>query len=284
MTLIVGDRAGFDSAFLTVPVTLPRPSAALGDDLLVVDGSAAVRYTHFSLGISKSRQMARWVAWNVDGAHPPTTPVGREGDPFRLDPRVDARFQIPDSYYSNNRLDRGHIARREDLVWGSSAEAESANQDSFFLTNITPQMDDFNRSSKRGVWGQLENSLLSQERLDHLRVSLLGGPVLAVDDPYYQGHQVPQIFWKLVVYSMGGQPRARAFKLEQHVVVQDALAPSDLDLHKFDTFAIDAEQLQSLTSLEFSRTIIALLPRAKRGPTLDASQPHVIRDVADLNW
>jgi len=37
-----------------------------------------------------------------------------------------AAFQVDDALYSNNRLDRGHIARRADLLWGTREEAEAA--------------------------------------------------------------------------------------------------------------------------------------------------------------
>ena len=45
---------------------------------------------------------------------------------------------------------------------------------------------------------------------------MLAGPVLAADDPVYQGVQVPLIFWKVLVYRPVGQDlRARAFVVTQ---------------------------------------------------------------------
>ncbi len=123
--------------------------AALQDDTVRLDGSEVIPYTHFSLALSKSRRFARWVAWNIDGGT--LKKISRNGIPFIKDPRIPADFQSGDELYSGNRLDRGHLARRADLVWGTLSEAKSANIDSFFFTNITPQMDDFNQSSKDGV-------------------------------------------------------------------------------------------------------------------------------------
>ena len=245
--------AGFDRSFVGFAVAPPRPKAAIADDLLRVGRSAELRYTHFSLAMSRSRKMARWVAWNVDGGAKPSGNIGREGLSFRPDPRLATDQQIPNSFYEHNPLDRGHVARREDLVWGTDDEARQANADSFFLTNITPQMNTFNESSRSGVWGELENTLLSQERADALRVSLMGGPVLADDDPKFGGYQVPKAFWKVLYYTLNGQPHARGFVLQQDLgsLKQELVAPTDLDLSRYQTYAVDASVLEQQTSLSF---------------------------------
>lgn len=103
-----------------------------------------------SLAQSKSRRFAIWVAWNIDGNS--IKKVSRNGIKFVFDNRF-KQFQVGDELYSDNRLDRGHIARRADLVWGPLEEAQKANKDSFFFSNITPQMDDFNQG-KLGVFGE----------------------------------------------------------------------------------------------------------------------------------
>ena len=48
-------------------------------------------------------------------------------------------MQTGDELYAENPLDRGHIARRADLLWASREQAQQANTDSFFFTNITPR-------------------------------------------------------------------------------------------------------------------------------------------------
>jgi len=108
--------AGFDRVFLTEQVHPPTCDPA---ELLVVDGQVEIRYMHFSLAMHVERRLARWVAWNIDG---PTRwdgdDIPREGLRFLTDPRVPAEAQITDPVYARNRLDRGHVARRADLLWG----------------------------------------------------------------------------------------------------------------------------------------------------------------------
>ena len=155
----------------------PTIDASLRDDTVRLDGSEIIPYTHFSLALSKSRRFARWVAWNIDGGT--LKKINRNGIPFVKDPRIPAEFQSGNELYSGNRLDRGHLARRADLLWAAMPEAERANKDSFFFTNITPQMDDFNQSSKNGVWGRIEDAVFADvdvERPQGQRVRRTGLP------------------------------------------------------------------------------------------------------------
>ncbi len=74
--------------------------------------------------------------------------------------------------YSDNVLDRGHIARRADLCWGGIAEAQQANADSFYYTNIAPQHQAYNQSSRQGLWGELEDHVFAQAGIAKLRLSV----------------------------------------------------------------------------------------------------------------
>ncbi len=176
------------------------------DDAVLVDGDPVVPYTHFSLTMSASRRLARWVAWNVDGTA--MRRLVRSND-FRLDPRVPADAQVGEELYADNRLDRGHLARRADLTWGAAAEAARANTDSFFFTNIAPQIDSFNQASRWGVWGRLEDALYEAVTVDRLRISVFGGPVLRDDDLVYRGVLVPREFWKVIAWEEEGALTAR---------------------------------------------------------------------------
>lgn len=115
---------GFNTNFLVTPINRPTPSAQIAEDLVQLDGSLVVDYTHFSLALSRSRKFARWVGWNIDGAHPQL--LSRTGINFSKDPRIPAEVQAGNDLYADNRLDRGPLARRADLTWGTSTEAHQA--------------------------------------------------------------------------------------------------------------------------------------------------------------
>lgn len=150
---------GFDRDFLTEPVHPPGCDPA---ELLLVDGQVEIQYMHFSVAMHSGRRLARWVAWNIDGiTRWDGDDIPRAGVRFAPDPRIPANAQTTEAVYTGNRLDRGHLARRADLLWGTHAEAQVANRHSFFFTNITPQMDNFNQSGQNGIWGRLENAVLA---------------------------------------------------------------------------------------------------------------------------
>ena len=264
----------FDAEFLGPRVDVPVPVGAVADDVLDVDGTTRWDYTHFSLAMSASRRLARWVGWHIDGLTLfPSESIPRAND-FRLDPRLPAEAQTGEDVYAGNDLDRGHLARRSDLLWSSLEEAQAANEDSFFFTNITPQMNDFNQSGLDGVWGLLENAVLEQAGLERRRLTLFGGPVLTDDDVVYRDVLIPGAYWKVVVYVLDGRLSARCFVLAQEV---DPLRLS-FSLDEFATFEVSLADLETLLSLTFASLhapTVAVPPQAP---------PRRIADVSQIAW
>jgi endonuclease G len=265
------DASGYDEDFLATPVAVPTLSPELVADAVEVDGDPVVPYTHFSLTMSASRRLARWVAWNVDG-----TAMRRleRSDDFRLDPRVPSDAQVGEELYADNRLDRGHLARRADLTWGTAAEAAQANSDSFFFTNIAPQIDAFNQAARYGVWGRLEDALYEAATVDRLRISVFGGPVLRDDDREYRGVLVPREFWKVIAWEEDGALTARAFLLTQDLDPLEAI-----DLGEFETYQVSLADLAS-------RTGVLLDPSLSAGEAsgTEAVAPHLVSSEEDIVW
>lgn len=242
----MGRRNGFDQNFLGIEAPMPEMSLSIKRDAVNFGRAQTIPYTHFSVCLSAKRRLARFVAWNVDGAH--KVVLGRHG--FRLDERVSSEHQHDNSLYADNKLDRGHIARRADLAWGPVKEAKQANRDSFFFTNIAPQHERYNQSSRGGLWGRLENLILEQADAQDIRVSVLGGPIFRDDDPEYRGARIPREFWKLVAYrSADGAMSSASFVLTQSNLLQDIEA---LDLDPFRLFQVSVEELAERTGLGFS--------------------------------
>lgn len=242
-------RMGFDTDFLGTPVGLPSLDSSIQDDALLWNGAAAIPYTHFSLSMSQSRRFARWVAWNIDGAS--IKLISRTNIDFSKDSRLPSGAQVGNELYGDNRLDRGHIARRADLLWGELPEAQQANTDSFRYTNITPQVDDFNQSSKQGIWGRLENALFEDVDVQDLRVSVFGGPIFHSDDRIYRGVALPAEYWKLLVFQDKGIVKSRAFVLTQDLDHLRAI----LTLDEFRVYQITVAELEERTKLHFPEVV-----------------------------
>jgi endonuclease G, mitochondrial len=269
-TLAATITLGFNPDFLPGhTIDLPAPgSANVDDDVAPTKAGVPMRaYTHFTLQMSAGRRFCRWVAWNIDGNG--LQQLSRKDERFVLDPEYDRKYQVDDDLYSNNRLDRGHIARRADLLWGSRDEAQQANSDSFFFTNITPQVDDFNQSKLHGLWGELENAIFEDVDVDDLKVSVIGGPIFKDTDFPYRDLLVPRSFWKIIAYIEQGTLHAKAY-----VLTQDDLEAKveSLGLEEFKLYQTSLQDLAALTELDYGNLTAAdtmpPVPEALGAPTV----------------
>jgi len=246
---VVAPALGFNLDFLPGQhLELPQPgSPAIKQDFAPTTTGDTVRnYTHYSLAMSASRRFCRWVAWNVDGNG--LQQLSRTGLDFVLDKAYDAEYQVNDELYTKNHLDRGHIARRADLLWGTREEANQANVDSFLFTNITPQLDDFNQSKQHGLWGELENAIYEDIEVEDLKISVLGGPLFKDTDFPYRDILVPRSFWKLIAYVEQGELQSKAY-----VLTQDDLEAKleSLGLEPFKLYQVAMADLSAQTGLDF---------------------------------
>jgi endonuclease G, mitochondrial len=243
-------RLGYDEDFLEVPVPLPCPAAE----------SHVLYYTHFTVVLDPARRLAVVTAVNVDGAALLDLP---RDDDWRLDPRVPAEHQAGEELYARNDLDRGHLVRRRDPVWGEAEVARRANVDTFHYTNAAPQAAGFNQS--RELWLGLEDHVLEHARAHRLRLTVLTAPVLADDDPVYRGVAIPQRFWKVVAWATEGRAAGRqlaatAFVLDQRpqlgdIDLSEARARAAREgepppLGPFRTFQVPVQDVADLTGLD----------------------------------
>jgi endonuclease G len=200
---------GYDPGFLgpQVPAPAGPPSLVLLD------------YVHFSVWLDPTRRLAALTGVNLDGATLLDLP---RADDWRIDPRVPESEQVGEAVYARNDLDRGHLVRRRDPVWGASDVAATANSDTFHYTNAAPQVSDFNQS--KVLWGGLEDYLLGHAATYASRLTVFTGPVLAPDDPVYRSVAIPRRFWKVAVWADAGALGATGYVLDQSDLLGQVLS------------------------------------------------------------
>jgi endonuclease G len=251
---------GYDPQFIGVRLPVPiAATTAVRNDLIGADGTRIAHYTHFSLSMRKSRRLPAFVAWNIDGHI--TKPASKSAS-WQLDPRVPADVQIDNELYEGTVFDRGHIAKREDLLWGGPDLAARANDDSFCYTNATPQHEKFNRLAP-ALWKSLEDEIFAQVDVADLRIALVGGPILAADDrPFLPSRApagtrpvlIPRQFFKIVAYKDNddGRVKALAFRLSQASLLERRVPTARLDLSRFKMFQVDVAEIETLTGLRMT--------------------------------
>ena len=200
------DRVGYDQRFILADSPLPLPGPGIwADDLVTLvpeaqqpgDDPSELKYTHFSVRMSRSRALPLFSACNIDG-NLSARDIPRSNT-WRRDPRIENRWQNLREGYGNEQqglFSRGHMTRREDPNWGDKATAKRADADTFHITNVAPQRQGFNG----GIWLDLENYVLDNTDRANLRVSVLTGPVLGASDPSYYNRQIPTAFWKILAF------------------------------------------------------------------------------------
>ena len=270
---------GFASNFLSNHLGNPILNEQNKEKAFILNGSEIIDYTHFSLVMNKQRKFPFWVGWNIDGSN--IKKVSRTGISFINDPRIPSEFQAGDELYRTNKLDRGHIARRADLVWGTLTEAKRANKDSFYFTNICPQMDKFNQGNKGGIWGKLEDAVFDEVEVENLRVSLFGGPVFHEDDQSYRNSKLPREFWKIIMYVESHVLKAKGFLLTQNLDELEAL-----DLDDFKVFQVSLTEIETRCGFMLDETIKAAdtFGQKLRLKKVSMLQRKAIEKVADIDW
>jgi endonuclease G len=239
------DREGYDSHFLGKLVPLPTINGALLNDCLPLnDGSGVeLKYTHFSIVIRKSRRLAFYTAVNIDGAK--LKNIERTRDKWYFDPRISQEYQAGPRLYSDNKLDRGHLVRRLDPVWGELAE--NGNLDTFHFTNCAPQHKLLNQKT----WLELEVYLLKNAENHRLKLNVFTGPIFRDDDMNYRGEfRIPAEYWKVaVIVKDDGNLSATAYLQTQKNLLEDL----EFSYGAYRTYQVPIITIEALTGLDFGK-------------------------------
>ena len=215
----------------------------------------------YSLQYSREKRLAMWVEEVInnpssDSANETTTKkADRTKSHFKEDPMIPEMWRSKLIEYRNSGLDRGHLAPAAD-----SSDQKDIN-DTFYMTNIAPQVAAFNR----GYWASLERmvrSLALHSDFDHLYV--YSGPLfLPKRDPdtghyrvSYQvlastdnvpGTAVPTHFFKIIL--------AKSKDKETNYLAAFVLPNESIDIATpLEDFLVPLESVERATGIKFFPT------------------------------
>ncbi|MER9456624.1 DNA/RNA non-specific endonuclease [Mesorhizobium sp. M0478] len=246
-------RDGYNPLFLgkAQKVEPPRPGKQWQKDIAAVKDADTgkdtdvLKYRHFSVWMCKSRKLPLMTAVNINGVL--AKRLGRV-DKWYIDGRLGDEFQVDNSAYVKNPLDRGHMVRREDPVWGETVEiAAEANLDTFHYTNAAPQHEDLNQRD----WVRLEDYVLGNARTRGLQVSAFTGPIFGDKDPDYRGLvKLPKAFWKIaaVVNDETGDLSCTGYILAQGDLIKGLTG--EFVYGAFKTYQVEVAQIGELARLD----------------------------------
>lgn len=192
--------------------------------------SQVIEHIGYTVSYNEQRRNPNWVAYEltaeeVDGTEP-------RGSKFVPDPSVTGR-QAVDNDYKNSGWDRGHLAPAADMKW-----SEQAMDESFYLSNISPQNGNLNR----GVWKSIEE--LTRDNAQRY------GEILVVTGPVFTNKKglgsignndvhIPNAFYKVLLAYDNGY-KGIGFYCENKAGKK-----------KLDKYAKSIDEIEDITGIDF---------------------------------
>jgi endonuclease G, mitochondrial len=190
-----------------------------------------VRHKYFALSYREDFELAEWVAYELTSNRLFTKWVDRTNN-FRSDPLVKTKSATPEDYRGSH-LDRGHLAPAGDMAFSKKAMSQS-----FFMSNIAPQVSSFNK----GVWRELEE--LTRDWAKHFKhLYVVTGPVLTQGVKFRIGDNqvaVAPAFYKVLLDLREPELKAIAF-----------VVPNETTDERIETFATSVDAVEELTGIDF---------------------------------
>ena len=241
------------------PLRADLPNAATGE----------LKYEHFSLKMNKATRLAVFTATNVDGptylkVDRATGQVGgSEGDTWFKDNRISNSYFLDQTFYAgwSHLFDRGHLTRRTDPTWGTEADAERANADTFHFTNCSPQHFRFNETAR--YWQGIERYVLENGVLaagGDKRLCVYQGPLFdETIDRWADDVQIPSSFWKVVVWEGATKLKAVGMVVDQLALLDETRSfvgmPKDLPSVDVQHWRVPIPVIETRTGLDFGDLI-----------------------------
>ncbi len=144
----------------TIPGVLEVPVHSKDDKIF--------KRTGYYVLFDSVKRVPKWVAYKLDKNTSTNKAVPRT-DNFRLDVDIENCPNPKDYDFKKNGYDRGHLAPAEDMRW-----SKAAMDDSFLMSNMTPQSAMLNRNK----WRMLEDSIRKRSGVVDA-VYVVTGPVLS---------------------------------------------------------------------------------------------------------
>lgn len=183
----------------------------------------------FALGYSEQHEQAAWVAYKLLSTE--LTGPHRRTNNYRVDPQILTESAAL-SDYRGSGFDQGHLAPAADMAWSYVAMSES-----FFLSNMSPQVPGFNR----GIWKRLE-STVRNFAANCNEIYIVTGPIME-PDLFTIGENcvsVPKRYYKVVLDYYPPELKAIGFIVPN--------MKSSVDLQRF---AISVDEVENATGLDF---------------------------------
>lgn len=188
-----------------------------------------VKHKYYTLSYNEKCEQAEWVAYELKKEYLKDANYKRPY--FIEDPKV-TTGSADWRNYKKSGYDKGHLCPAGDMEFN-----ESAYNDTFYTSNISPQNHDFNS----GIWNRVEQKTRYwASKYDDIYV--VTGGVLKDSDKKIGTEKVsvPKYFYKIVLAKSGNEHKAIAF-----------LVPNEDSNKSIYDFVVPIETVEKMTGIDF---------------------------------
>ena len=192
-----------------------------------------VEHKHYTLSYSEEHEQSEWVAYKLTKDNLRKKRVKR-AKKFKPDKSIKGTSAYHNDY-TRSGYTRGHLAPAGDMAF-----SEDAMRESFYMSNMSPQLKEFNG----GIWRELEETVRDWA-YDNDELYIVSGPVLN------DGHiikqigrnnkvSVPDLFYKIILDIKGSDKKAIAF-----------LMPNEKSEKRIKDYAVSIDEIEALVGINF---------------------------------
>lgn len=188
-----------------------------------------VKHDYYMLSYNEKFEQAEWVAYELKKAYIKNNDFKRPY--FNEDPKV-TTGSADWRNYKQSGYDKGHLCPAGDMEFN-----KKAYEDTFFTSNISPQVPEFNN----GIWNRLEQKV-RYWAVKYDGIYVVTGGVLT-DSKTTIGKEkvlVPNFFYKVLLDESNGKYKMIAF-----------LVPNEKSERPLYEFVVSVDAIEKLTGIDF---------------------------------
>lgn len=194
-----------------------------------VEGHQLLTYSNFTLSYNEEHEQADWVAYELTDNE-----VALDRDRcncFKRDNNVTTGSATDDDYL-NTGFERGHLSPAAD-----NNISELANEESFLMSNMSPQLSGFNK----GIWEDLESWVRKQAEI-YGKIYVGTGPVFTciLGTLGENDVTIPGYFYKVLLIFKDSNAKTIAF-----------LIPQVGANGNIEDYVVTVNTIETLTGLDF---------------------------------
>ena len=188
-----------------------------------------IHHLAYTLSYNELHEQANWVAYELTKDE--TNSHFERTNHFLIDEQVKTGSATNDDYLKSG-YDRGHLAPAGDMGW-----SEQAMKESFYYSNMSPQLPSFNR----GIWKKTEE-LTREWAVENNSLYVVTGPILTPNLATIGTNKVsiPNYYYKTILdYT---QPTFKAIAF---------LIPNKASKEPLEKYVVSIDSIEKLTGYDF---------------------------------